>query len=46
MKKSINYAVKNIKRKKRKPKRIKKIKIQNNNVIIRYEPNNIHANFD
>ena len=26
-----------------KPKRIKKIKVQNNNVIIRYDPNNIHV---
>ena len=29
-----------------KPKRIRKVKVQNNNVIIRYDPNNIHVNFD
>ena len=35
-----------IKEKQIKPKRIKKIKVQSNNVIIRYEPNNILVNFD
>ena len=35
-----------IKEKQIKPKRIKKIKVQSNNVIIRYDPNNIHVNFD
>ena len=29
-----------------KPKRIKKIKVQSNNVIIRYDLNNIHVDFD
>ena len=29
-----------------KPKRIKKIKVQSNNVIIRYDPNNIYVNFE
>ena len=31
---------------KEKPKRTKKIKVQYNNVIIRYDLNNIHADFD
>ena len=35
-----------IKEKQIKPKRINKIKVQNNNVIIRYDPNNIHVSFD
>ena len=30
-----------IKEKQIKPKRIKKIKVQSNNVIIRYDPNNV-----
>ena len=34
-----------IKEKQIKPKRIKKIKVQNNNVIIRYDPNNVYVNF-
>ena len=28
-----------------KPKRVKKIKVQSNNVIIRYDLNNIHVDF-
>ena len=35
-----------IKEKQIKPKRIKKIKVQSNNVIIRYDLNNIHVDFD
>ena len=35
-----------IKKKQNKPKRVKKIKVQSNNVIIRYDPNNIHVDFD
>ena len=31
---------------KEKPKRMKKIKVQYNNVIIRYDLNNIHVDFD
>ena len=31
---------------KEKPKRIKKMKVQSNNVIIRYDLNNIHVDFD
>ena len=31
---------------KEKPKRMKKIKIQYNNVIIRYDLNNIYVDFD
>ena len=39
--------IKLIKEKQIKPKRIKKIKVQNNNnVIIRYDPNNVYLNFD
>ena len=38
--------IKIIKEKQIKPKRIKKIKVQSNNVIIRYDPNNIYANFE
>ena len=34
-----------IKEKQIKPKRIKKIKVQSNNVIIRYDPNNVYVNF-
>ena len=34
-----------IKEKQIKPKRIKKIKVQSNNVIIRYDPNNIFLDF-
>ena len=33
--------IKVIKEKQIKPKRIKKIKVQSNNVIIRYDPNNM-----
>ena len=33
--------IKVIKEKQIKPKRIKKIKVQSNNVIIRYHPNNV-----
>ena len=29
-----------------KPKRIKKIKVQSNNVIIRYDPNNVYVNIE
>ena len=35
-----------IKEKLIKPKRIKKIKVQSNNVLIRYDPNNVYVNFD
>ena len=35
-----------IKEKQVKPKRIKKIKVQSNNVIIRYDPNNVYVNFE
>ena len=35
-----------IKEKQIKPKRIKKIKVQSNNVIIRYDPSNIYVNFE
>ena len=35
-----------IKGKQIKPKRAKKIKIQTNHVIIRYDLNNIHVDFD
>ena len=38
--------IKVIKEKQIKPKRIKKIKVQNNNVIIRYDPNNIFVDFE
>ena len=38
--------IKIIKEKQIKPKRVKKIKVPSNNVIIRYDPNNIHADFD
>ena len=38
--------IKVIKEKQIKPKRIKKIKVQSNNVIIRYDLNNIHVDFD
>ena len=38
--------IKIIKEKQIKPKRIKKIKVQSNNVIIRYEPNNVYVNFE
>ena len=31
---------------KEKPKRLKKIKVQFNDVIIRYDLNNIHVDFD
>ena len=34
-----------IKEKQIKPKRIKKIKVQSNNVIIRYAPNNVYVYF-
>ena len=37
--------IKVIKEKQIKPKRIKKIKVQSNNVIIRYDPNNIFLDF-
>ena len=37
--------IKIIKEKQIKPKRIKKIKVQSNNVIIRYDPNNIFLDF-
>ena len=37
---------KTIESNKRKPKRMKKIKVQSNNVIIRYDLNNIHVDFD
>ena len=36
---------KNNKRKTNQTKRIKKIKVQNNNVIIHYDPNNIVLDF-
>ena len=35
-----------IKEKQIKPKRIKKIKVQSNNVIIRYDPNNVNVKFE
>ena len=35
-----------IKEKQIKPKRIKKIKVQSNNVIIRYDTNNRYVNFE
>ena len=35
-----------IKEKQIKPKRANKIKVQSNNVIIRYDLNNIHVDFD
>ena len=35
-----------IKEKQIKPKRIKNLKVQSNNVIIRYDLNNIHVDFD
>ena len=35
-----------IKEKQIKPKRIKKIKVQSNIVIIRYDPNNIYVKFE
>ena len=38
--------IKIIKEKQIKPKRIKKIKVQSNNVIIRYEPNKIFLDFN
>ena len=38
--------IKVIKEKQIKPKRIKKIKVQSNNVIIRYEPNKIFLDFN
>ena len=34
-----------IKEKQVKPKRIKKTKVQSNNVIIRYDPNNVYVIF-
>ena len=37
--------IKAIKEKQIKPKRIKKIKVQSNNVIIRYDPNNVYVKF-
>ena len=37
--------IKVIKEKQIKPKRKKKIKVQSNNVIIRYDPNNIFLDF-
>ena len=38
--------IKVIKEKQIRPKRIKKIKVQNDNVIIRYEPNKIFLDFN
>ena len=38
--------IKIIKEKQIKPKRIKKIKVQSNNVIIRYDPNKIFLDFN
>ena len=38
--------IKIIKEKQIKPKRVKKIKVQSKNVIIIYDPNNIHVDFD
>ena len=38
--------IKIIKEKQIKPKRMKKIKVQSNNVIIRYDPNNVYVNFE
>ena len=35
-----------IKEKQIKPKRVNKIKVQSNNVIIRYDQDNIHVDFD
>ena len=37
--------IKVIKEKQIKQKRIKKIKVQSNNVIIRYDPNNVYVNY-
>ena len=38
--------IKVIKEKQIKPKRIKKIKVQSNYVVIQYDPNHIYLNFD
>ena len=37
--------IKILKGKQIKPKRIKKIKVQSNNVIIRYDPNSVYVKF-